>query len=236
MAPASLPSARRRTATVALVSLWLCLVLDDISSACGDATTATTSNNMTTEVQQVFAQHEVIPDVIDAAPKEFAKITYPSGVTVSGGNELRPTQVKDQPRVEWTAKPDAYYTLFMVDPDAPNRQEPKFREIGHWLVGNIPGTQVEDGDHMYAFVGSGPPNGSGLHRYVFLVYEQPGGKIDFSKAPRVSNRSRNHRVNYRHREFVKQYVLGELVAGNFYQAQYDDYVPTLHAQLSSGTE
>ena len=76
MAPASLPSARRRTATVALVSLWLCLVLDDISSASGDATTAATSNshNMTTEVQQVFAQHEVIPDVIDAAPKEFAKV------------------------------------------------------------------------------------------------------------------------------------------------------------------
>ncbi|XP_058130176.1 protein D3-like [Anopheles ziemanni] len=219
----------------ASVLLWLCLVLDAARATFGDVTTTTTPSNMT-DIQQVFTEHEVIPDVIDVAPKEFAKISYPSGVTVEGGNELRPTQVKDQPKVEWTTEPDAFYTLFMVDPDAPNRQEPKFREIGHWLVGNIPGTKVEDGDHMYGFVGSGPPNGSGLHRYVFLVYKQPTGRIDFSKAPRVSNRSRNHRLNYKHREFVKQYGLGELVAGNFYQAQYDDYVPTLHAQLSSGTE
>jgi hypothetical protein len=28
--------------------------------------------------------------------------------------------------------------------------------------------------------------------------------------------------------------LGEPIAANFYQAQYDDYVPTLHAQLGVG--
>ncbi|XP_052865955.1 protein D3-like [Anopheles cruzii] len=211
------------------VLFGLCLVL----GARSDVTS--TAANMT-DIQQVFAHHEVIPDVVDVAPKESAKISYPSGVTVQGGNELRPAQVKDQPKVEWAADPNKFYTLFMVDPDAPSRKEPKLREIGHWLVGNIPGNRVEDGDHMYAFVGSGPPSGSGLHRYVFLVYEQPAGRIDFSQAPRVSNRSRNHRVSYKHREFVKQYGLGTLVAGNFYQAQYDDYVPTLHAQLSSGTE
>ncbi|ETN62606.1 phosphatidylethanolamine-binding protein [Anopheles darlingi] len=223
------------------VSLWprLCLVvlvLVDCAWAVDSDVTKTATSLIMTDVQQVFTEHEVIPDVLDVAPKELAKITYPSGVSVEAGKELRPTQVKDQPKVEWTADPNAFYTLFMVDPDAPNRKEPKFREIGHWLVGNIPGTRIEEGDHMYGFVGSGPPNGSGLHRYVFLVYEQPTGRIDYSQAPRVSNRSRNHRLNYKHREFVKQYGLGTLVAGNFYQAQYDDYVPTLHAQLSSGTE
>lgn len=34
------------------------------------------------------------------------------------------------------------------------------------------------------------------------------------------------------REFAKKYNLGNPIAGNFYQAQYDDYVPILHAQLS----
>lgn len=164
------------------------------------------------------------------------QVSYPSGVSANGGDELTPTQVKDQPTLEWSADPSAYYTLFMVDPDAPNRTDPKFRSVCHWFVGNIPGDKVGEGDHRIAFVGSGPPEGSGLHRYVFLVYKQEGGKVDLSDAPRTSNRSRNNRLNFQHKDYVKKYNLGPLVAGNFYRAQFDDYVPTLHAQLSSGTE
>ncbi|EAT32589.1 AAEL015260-PA [Aedes aegypti] len=124
----------------------------------------------------------------------------------------------------------------MVDPDAPNRQDPKFRSVCHWYVGNISGDKIDQGDHRIAFVGSGPPQGSGLHRYIFLVYKQTDGRVDLSEAPRTSNRSRNNRLNFQHKDYVKKYNLGELVAGNFYRAQFDDYVPTLHAQLSSGTE
>lgn len=189
------------------------------------------------DVGKSFTEHEVVPDVVDAAPAEFAKVTYPSGVSANGGNELTPTQVKDQPTLEWTVDDsNSYYTLFMVDPDAPNRADPKFRSVCHWFVGNIPGTRVAEGDHRIAFAGSGPPQGSGLHRYIFLVYKQPQGKLDLSDAPRTSNRSRNNRLNFQHKDFVQRYGLGPLVAGNFYRAQYDDYVPTLHAQLSSGTE
>ncbi|XP_055645335.1 protein D3-like [Toxorhynchites rutilus septentrionalis] len=165
----------------------------------------------------------------------FLQITYDSGVTVNGGNELTPTQVKDQPKIEWMADPNSYYTLFMVDPDAPSRADPKFRSVCHWYVGNIPGGKIDKGEHRIAFIGSGPPQGTGLHRYVFLVYKQ-NGKINLSDAPRTSNRSRNNRLNFQHKDFVNRYKLGELVAGNFYRAQFDDYVPKLHAQLSSGTE
>ncbi|XP_055615676.1 protein D3-like [Toxorhynchites rutilus septentrionalis] len=189
----------------------------------------------TDQVRELFIEHEVIPDVVDAAPKELAKITYGSGVTVKGGNELTPTQVKDQPKIEWTADPNAYYTLFMVDPDAPSRTDPKFRSFWHWYVGNIPGDKIDEGDHRIAFIGSGPPQGTGLHRYVFLIYKQ-NGKIDLSDAPRTSERSSNNRKNFQHKDFVSRYKLSELVAGNFYRAQFDDYVPKLHAQLSSGTE
>lgn len=156
-------------------------------------------------------------------------------MVANSGNELTPTQVKDQPKVEWSSDPDSYYTLFMVDPDAPRRTEPTYRSVCHWFVGNIPGGNIDEGDHRIAFIGSGPPQGSGLHRYVFLIYKQ-NGKIDLSDAPRTSNRSRNNRLNFQHKDYVKKYGLTELVAGNFYQAQYDDYVPTLHAQLASGTE
>ena len=45
-------------------------------------------------------------------------------------------------------------------------------------------------------------------------------------------RSREGRINFSIRNFAVKYNLGQPVAGNLFQAQYDDYVPKLHEQLS----
>ncbi|XP_037814421.1 protein D3-like isoform X2 [Lucilia sericata] len=182
------------------------------------------------EVEQVFKDNEIIPDVLQEAPKEFLKVSYDGGLEVNKGNELTPTQVKQQPKVEWEAKCADYYTLIMTDPDAPSRANPKVREFRHWLVANIPGNKIDQGEVVAAYVGSGPPKGTGLHRYIFLLYKQPG-KIDIDE-PHVANNSRRNRPNFKAAKFAEKYNLGAPVAGNFYQAQYDDYVPILHAQLS----
>lgn len=42
------------------------------------------------------------------------QISYPSGVYVHFGNELTPTQVKDEPLVKYEADPDSYYLLVMT--------------------------------------------------------------------------------------------------------------------------
>lgn len=82
---------------------------------------------------------------------------------------------------------------------------------------------------MYQFIGSGPPDGTGLHRYVFLMFKQIKGKIEFD-SPYVSDHSALGRPNSSTKDLISKYEL-KLVAGNFYQAEYDDYVPTVHAQL-----
>jgi len=41
-------------------------------------------------------------------------VCYPSGVKVDQGNELTPTQVKDQPTVKWQADGNALYTVCMT--------------------------------------------------------------------------------------------------------------------------
>lgn len=74
-------------------------------------------------------KHQVVPDVIAVAPTEVAKVTYTSAVSANEGNELTPTQVKDAPKVEWNADASTLYTLCMTDPDAPSREDPKFREV-----------------------------------------------------------------------------------------------------------
>ncbi|XP_013102441.1 protein D3 [Stomoxys calcitrans] len=170
----------------------------------------------------------IIPDIIDTKPGAIAKITYGGGVTVELGKELTPTQVKDQPEVTWEAEEGALYTLLMVDPDAPSRQEPTYREVLHWLIINVPGNKVANGQVVAEYIGSGPPEGTGLHRYVFLVFKQ-SEKITTDKF--ISKTAREGRLSIKTRDYIAKFKLGNPIAGNYYQAQYDDYVPILKAQL-----
>lgn len=155
-------------------------------------------------------------------------MTYPNNLKVSLGNELTPTQVKDQPAVKWESEEGVLYTLLMTDPDAPSRKNPEFGEVRHWLVVNIPGNDISKGQVVFDYIGSGPPKDTGLHRYIFLVFKQ-SGKVETTVS--VPNNSREGRVKTKARDLIKEYNLGNPIAGNFYQAQYDDYVPVLHAQL-----
>jgi len=139
--------------------------------------------------------------------------------------------VKDEPCVKWEADANKLYTLCMTDPDAPSRKDPKFREWHHWLVGNIPGADVAKGEVLSAYVGSGPPPDTGLHRYVFLIYEQKC-KLTFDEK-RLPNNSGDGRGGFKIADFARKYALGDPVAGNLYQAEYDDYVPILYKQLGA---
>lgn len=173
----------------------------------------------------------MVPDVVPKGPTSVIEVSYPSGVKVDNGNTLTPTQVKDIPKVSWAVDSGALYTLCMTDPDAPSRKDPKFREWHHWLVGNIPGTDVAKGETLSEYVGSGPPQGTGLHRYVFLVYKQDG-KITFTEK-KLTNKSGDNRGKFSIKSFAVKYKLGDPIAGNLYQAEYDDYVPILYKQLGA---
>ncbi|XP_025425179.1 protein D3-like [Sipha flava] len=181
------------------------------------------------KVQRSMADVEIVPDVIPIAPEIMLQVEFPSGVKAELGNELTPTQVKDQPTIRWDADPDSFYTLCMTDPDCPSRTESQAREFHHWLVGNIPGSDISHGETLTAFVGSGPPLSTGIHRYTILVYKQPS-KLMFNEE-RINNRTAIRRELFSTNKFALKYNLGTPIAGNFYQAQYDDYVPTVHKQL-----
>ena len=75
---------------------------------------------------------------------------------------------------------------------------------------------------------------TGLHRYVFLLFKQPG-KLEFAGLPQLTNRSMDKRNNQKVRDFASKYNLGKPIAGNFYFAEFDDYVPLLYKQLSGET-
>jgi len=103
--------------------------------------------------------------------------------------------MKNQPKVTYIADPDFYYTLLMTDPDAPSRQNPNKGEWVHWLIFNIPGNSVQLGEIKYHYVGAGPPKGTGLHRYVLMVFNQGKRKLD-SDLPIVEKNSSSKRSNF----------------------------------------
>lgn len=69
-----------------------------------------------------------------------------------------------------------------------------------------------------AYVGSGPPPNSGLHRYVYALYEHTH-KVDVSDVHVEPNTSAKHRAHFNLDKFVAAKNLGSPVAVNFYQVQ-----------------
>jgi phosphatidylethanolamine-binding protein (PEBP) family uncharacterized protein len=66
---------------------------------------------------------------------------------------------------------DSCYTnLISTDPDAPSRVNPVRREFRHWLVVNIPGDRLDEGQTLTEYVGSGPPKDTGNIQHLLLVY------------------------------------------------------------------
>lgn len=176
-----------------------------------------------------FKEHKVVSDVIRKAPAAILSVEYPGGTVVELGNELAPTKVKDIPKITFEMEEGVFYVLIMTDPDAPSRQKPKFREWNHWLVVNIHSDSIDKGTTLSEYIGAGPPKGTGLHRYVFLLYKQPR-KLTFDEA-HLTNKSGSGRPMFSTKKFASKYGLGEPIAGNFFQAQWDDYVPILYKQL-----
>lgn len=61
------------------------------------------------------------------------------------------------------------------------------REWQHWVVGNIPEDKVAKGEVLTEYFGPAPPQNTGSHRYVFLLYKQNQGSITFDER-RIGNR------------------------------------------------
>jgi len=69
---------------------------------------------------------------------------------------------------------------------------------------------------------------AGLHRYVILIYEQPGKLKSLHPHMKVSMDGRG---NQKVKSFAASYKLGSPVAGGCFQAEWDSYVPKLYQKL-----
>ncbi|KAJ8966400.1 hypothetical protein NQ317_009632 [Molorchus minor] len=162
---------------------------------------------------EAFRIHEIVPDVVSSLPERVLEVKFKSGRDVNLGNEIGPKFVIEPPEVHYDADPNGFYTLILTDPDAPSRKNPIRREWNHWLVVNIPGSRISEGEVLSEYIGSAPGQGTELHRYTFLLYQQPK-KLVFDE-PR-HNDTDPKRGNFSAEKFANKYNMGNPIAGNFF--------------------
>ncbi|CAD7000148.1 unnamed protein product [Ceratitis capitata] len=133
-----------------------------------------------TEAERLFRDLEIVPDVLDEPPKELLKIEYSNGLNVVGGEELTPTETKDEPKIYWPADPATYYTVVMTNPDIPTRQNPATREWLHWLVVNIPGTDIAQGYVIDPYIGPLNPKRVAWYEMYFSYINNRKSKCSMS--------------------------------------------------------
>nr|GMC70744.1 protein HEADING DATE 3A [Ipomoea batatas]GME19126.1 protein HEADING DATE 3A [Ipomoea batatas] len=152
----------------------------------------------------------VIGDVLEPFTRSISiRVAY-GGRDITNGCDYRPSHVVNQPRVEVGGHDlRTFYTLVMVDPDAPSPSNPSLREYLHWLVTDIPATTGVDFGHEIVCYESPQPS-MGIHRFVFVLFQQLGRQTVYAPG---------WRQNFNTRDFAELYNLGSPIAAVYFNCQ-----------------
>ncbi|KAI1715596.1 phosphatidylethanolamine-binding protein domain-containing protein [Ditylenchus destructor] len=96
------------------------------------------------DVAAAFAQAELVPNVLPQAPKEKLNVAF-EGIQIEPGKEMPVRNLKNAPRVTLKVDPESLFSLVMIDPDNLSRKNPSVAEWLHWLVTNIPASNINEG-------------------------------------------------------------------------------------------
>lgn len=119
-----------------------------------------------------YAEFTPIVDMDIVYPQSDGKLA-----PVHRGNVVKPHEAASAPTVTFSSEPSQLWTLVLTNPDGHLTEDNK--EYVHWLVGNIPGGDVNKGEIVYDYLQPFPPKGVGFQRLVFVLYKQDQ-KIDYS--------------------------------------------------------
>jgi len=152
-------------------------------------------------LDESYATHKIVPDVIDKFETQgLLTIEYDNDTTVTLGNTLKVSKTQLKPAIQFTLNSpnqdgtvepvdeNDKFLLVMTDPDAPSNSDHKWSEYAHWIVSDLqfkseqasedsPASithmlDYNNGVELMPYMGPGPPENTGKHRYVFLLYKQ----------------------------------------------------------------
>lgn len=99
--------------------------------------------------------------------------------SIANNEYLKVSETQSKPQIKYISDPLKLYTLIMYDPDTVNGT------YVHWIVSNIKGDDLNNGNIIIPYKGPSPPPKTGKHRYIFELYSQS------SKMDRFTNQERS---------------------------------------------
>jgi large subunit ribosomal protein L35 len=114
---------------------------------------------------------------------------------------------KQTPKFEFSENAGKFYTILMVDPDAPSPTNPIYKYWLHMLIINT--NQI-----IVPYNPPDPPGNSGKHRYYICLYEQPM-KINKDTINIRNNDFSIKRKNFQLDDFVNKYGLKKIASVYF---------------------
>jgi large subunit ribosomal protein L35 len=132
--------------------------------------------------------------------------------------ELEKTTV--MPKIKFVPEPNTYYTIIMVDPDAPSKTNPIYKYWLHMLI-------INNNEGIVEFEKPNPPKGSGPHRYIIYLFKQENklDNVPFVEIPVVFRPNVSpervptySRTNFDLDEFINRYNL-TLIANTMFMSE-----------------
>jgi len=178
------------------------------------------------DFDDIWLSTGTVPDRLSRVPDQPLYVDF-GDISVTPNMTLDTSQLQKKPTLKWIADPNALYTLLIEDNDIVTSPI----KYAHWLVTNIPGNDVNNGDEIAEYLpsfhfviredGTLEQELGVTDRHLVLIYKQQG-KIDMSgqsgcneglfAPPRVID----------HDQLQADYQLEGPIAGNFYRNGYSE--------------
>ncbi|KAI0260773.1 PEBP-like protein [Gloeopeniophorella convolvens] len=201
-------------------------------------------------VTSALERDKLIPDVLPEGfqPTILFSVQYPNKTEALLGNELVVEDTVDEPSIVITplslpqeqatsqagdASGDISYTLVMLDPDAPSHADPIYGQFRHWVVTGLktPLEGLSSTSNLTTLLTMpsttpyrppGPRPASGLHRYTFLLFQEPASTEPFAIPAGAAEHGAalEERRKWNALEFGRNYGL-KLVGANFFLIRAD---------------
>ncbi|KUI68284.1 Carboxypeptidase Y inhibitor [Cytospora mali] len=186
-----------------LLGLAACPLLGTATVLPKDDAQHTILNSQNHYLKDVYSvQQDVVEVIDDFLPSLLIDVKWPSSKHAKLGNTLKPKKLQDEPTISLSRPPSSdelctslaaniTYTVTISDPDAPSRDDPKWSEMCHWIATGLADSNdtksscsspltlsLTDLQDVIPYYPPGPPEKTGKHRYVFLVFAPANGTTD----------------------------------------------------------
>lgn len=161
--------------------------------------------------------------LLKQVPEGLVNLNYDIHICVHMGTQLQPEESAYPPTAVSYPGSAKLHTLLLLDADQGNQL--------HWLVTNIPGVKVHQGQIISAYAGPNPGQATGLHRYLIVVMEQESGLIHEELVQSYKSESSCETLQKSVPSldaFRASLNLSQPIAANYFTEEYNNFVDNIN--------